>query len=63
MILAPQDIAPQLLTTLREDPHGRDAAIIGCITDDPVGSIIVETELGTQTLLPEPGGELLPRIC
>lgn len=63
VILAPQDIAPQLLTTLREDPHGRDAAIIGRITDDPVGSIIVETELGTQTLLPEPGGELLPRIC
>ena len=63
VIVAPQKIAPQLLAVLRQSPYGTSAAIIGEITDDPAGSVIVETELGTRTLLPEPGGELLPRIC
>ena len=27
------------------------------------GRVIMETEIGTQALLPQPGGELLPRIC
>ena len=32
------------------------------IAEEP-GRVIMETEIGTQALLPQPGGELLPRIC
>ena len=27
------------------------------------GKVVVTTEIGAETLLPQPGGELLPRIC
>lgn len=54
--------AEKLVAVLREDPLGRDAAIVGtCITDRP-GSIILDTGFGRR-LLAEPEGEPLPRIC
>ena len=39
------------------------AAIIGEITEEQPGKVVMMTEIGTQALLPQPGGELLPRIC
>ena len=42
---------------------GALAAIIGTITEENPGKVIRMTEIGTQSLLPQPGGELLPRIC
>jgi hydrogenase expression/formation protein HypE len=27
------------------------------------GKVVMTTAVGAQTLLPQPGGELLPRIC
>ena len=33
------------------------------ITEENPGKVIRMTEIGTQSLLPQPGGELLPRIC
>ena len=39
------------------------AAIIGRVTPDFSGRVVLRTEIGTRTLLPEPSGELLPRIC
>jgi hydrogenase maturation factor len=32
-------------------------------TAENAGMVIMETEIGTQTVLPQPKGELLPRIC
>ena len=40
-----------------------DAAIIGEVIAEEPGRVVMETEIGTQALLPQPGGELLPRIC
>ena len=37
--------------------------IIGEVTDEMPGRVVVTTEIGAETLLPPPGGELLPRIC
>ena len=39
------------------------AAVIGRVTADRPGWVVLNTEVGTQTLLPQPTGELLPRIC
>ena len=33
------------------------------VTEDQPGKVVMTTEIGTQALLPQPGGELLPRIC
>ncbi|MFR5356711.1 MAG: hydrogenase expression/formation protein HypE, partial [Clostridia bacterium] len=49
--------------TLRKCPYSAEAAIIGEVVAEEPGKVVMETEIGTQALLPQPGGELLPRIC
>lgn len=63
VIFAPKEVAPKLVDTLHEGKYSKDAAIIGEVTQDMAGHVIVKTEIGAETLLPPPGGELLPRIC
>ena len=63
VIFAPQDIAPTLVEVLRALPNSQQAAVIGRVTPDFSGRVVLNTEIGTKTLLPEPSGELLPRIC
>lgn len=63
VIIAPKEEAPKLLEILRQGPYSRDAAMIGEITAENPGRVIMTTEIGAQTVLPQPGGELLPRIC
>ena len=63
VIFAPKDQAEQLVEVLRQQPYSGNATIIGEVTEEQVGRVVMETEIGTQTLLPQPNGELLPRIC
>lgn len=63
VVIAPQDHAEALLAVLREGKYSQDAAIIGKVIADEPGHVILNTEIGTQTMLPRPTGELLPRIC
>ena len=63
VIIAPAEEAPKLVETLRALPNSENAAIIGEVTADHVGKVVMTTEVGSQTILPQPGGELLPRIC
>lgn len=52
-----------VLAALHSSPYGSGATQIGVVTDDHHGQVVLTTELGTETLLPQPTGELLPRIC
>jgi len=63
VIFAPKEVALKLVDTLHKGKYSADAAIIGEVIEDMVGRVVVKTEIGAQTLLPPPGGELLPRIC
>lgn len=63
VIFAPKEVAPKLLDTLRKGKYSADASIIGEVIKEMSGRVIVKTEIGVETLLPPPGGELLPRIC
>jgi hydrogenase expression/formation protein HypE len=63
VVFAPQEVAPALVDTLRKGKYTKNAAIIGEVTDTMPGKVVVKTEIGAETLLPQPGGELLPRIC
>jgi hydrogenase expression/formation protein HypE len=38
-------------------------AVIGEVTEENPGKVVMHTPIGGETLLPQPGGELLPRIC
>ena len=63
VVIAPKETAPQLVEALRMQPYSKDAAIIGEITEEQPGWVVMKTVIGSETLLPQPGGELLPRIC
>ncbi|MBQ6392889.1 MAG: hydrogenase expression/formation protein HypE [Eubacterium sp.] len=63
VIFAPRQYAEDLVAALRRLKPSAKAAIIGEVTDSQPGRVVVTTEIGAQTLLPPPGGELLPRIC
>ena len=52
-----------IVSALRKCKNSENAAIIGEVTEDNAGRVVMKTEIGSQTLLPQPGGELLPRIC
>ena len=63
VIFAPESEAEKIVETLKKGRYSQNAAIIGKVTDDNKGKVIMETEIGSKTVLPQPGGELLPRIC
>lgn len=61
VVVVPQEKAEDILEVLKE--KNEMAAIIGEVTEENIGKVVVRTDFGGQTLLPEPSGELLPRIC
>ena len=63
VIVTPKENAGEVLKALQTGKYSSNAAIIGEITEDMPGRVVMTTEIGAQTLLPQPGGELLPRIC
>ena len=63
VIMAPKEVAPKIVEVLKKGPYSQNAAIIGEVTEEQPGRVVMTTEIGTQALLPQPGGELLPRIC
>lgn len=63
VVFAPKDKAQALVDKLHEGKYSKGAAIIGEVTEENAGRVIMRTEIGAETLLPQPGGELLPRIC
>ena len=63
VVIAPKEVAPKLVEALQTQPYSTGAAIIGEITAEQPGWVVMKTEIGAETLLPQPGGELLPRIC
>ena len=63
VVFAPKEKAEELVETLRKGKYSKNAAIIGEVTAKNAGRVLMNTAVGTQTILPRPGGELLPRIC
>jgi hydrogenase expression/formation protein HypE len=55
--------AAKLLETMHADPRGRDAAVIGTITEDPHRFVQIDTVFGGKRILDWLVGEALPRIC
>jgi len=63
VIIVDKGDANAVLNAVQSAPYGENAAIIGEIVDNHKGKVVLKTEIGTETFLPSPGGELLPRIC
>jgi hydrogenase expression/formation protein HypE len=57
------DAAERALSALREHPLSRQAAIIGQVTAEHRGRVVLRTPLGAHRVLDMLVGEQLPRIC
>ena len=55
--------ADRILTQMKKNGYGRDAAIIGEVTDEHRGKVVMKTKLGPSRIVDMISGELLPRIC
>ncbi len=63
VMIVPQEKTEQVLSILRQQPYTQNAAVIGKVTDTEKGRVVMQTPIGSQSYLPQPGNELLPRIC
>jgi hydrogenase expression/formation protein HypE len=57
------DESEQALRCLRKHPLGRNASIIGEILRAATAAVVVRNPFGSQRVLDEPTGSILPRIC
>ncbi len=62
VVVAMED-SQKVLETLTNHHQGREARIIGTLTSNHSGLVVMHTNLGTQRVVSMPAGELLPRIC
>ena len=61
-IVAPEG-AEQILAAMRSHPLGRQAQIIGTVTEAQPGMVTMRTVLGTTRIVDLLSGDQLPRIC
>ncbi|MGQ0744490.1 MAG: hydrogenase expression/formation protein HypE [Acidimicrobiales bacterium] len=61
--VVPADEADAALAAMRAHPFGVDAALIGDITADPPGIVVLTTALGGSRIVDMLVGDPLPRIC
>lgn len=61
-VVAPSD-ADKVLTKMRQNQYGAEAAIIGEVVNEHLGKVVMKTCLGSSRIIDMPAGELLPRIC
>jgi hydrogenase expression/formation protein HypE len=55
--------AESVLKAMRTTRYGEGAVIIGKVTADPRGRVLLKTALGSTRIVDMLAGEMLPRIC
>ena len=63
LIIVPPEDARLILSSLKQHRHGQKARIIGKITADNAGRVLLKTRIGGNRILAMLTGEQLPRIC
>lgn len=58
-----EEDAESVLAALKKTPQGRDAAIIGTVTKEKAGRVMMETVIGGKKILGRPAGDPVPRVC
>lgn len=61
--IVPAADAPRILAAMRAHPAGKDSTIIGEVTEQPAGVVVLHTGFGGQRIVDMLVGEQLPRIC
>jgi hydrogenase expression/formation protein HypE len=61
--IVPADRADRVLAAMRNHPLGRQAVVIGEVTADHAGFVLMKTRIGGSRVVDMLSGEQLPRIC
>lgn len=61
--VVPPEKAQDILAAMKKHRYGQEAAIIGTVTEQHPGRVVMTTSLGASRIIDIPVGELLPRIC
>ena len=56
-------MAEKVFAEIQKDENGKNSAIIGEITEDNKGMLIMKTSIGGKRIVDMLAGEQLPRIC
>jgi hydrogenase expression/formation protein HypE len=59
----PEAEAEKVLESMHQNEYGKEAAIIGRVTEEHPGLVVAKTAIGSSRVVDLPAGELLPRIC
>ena len=52
-----------VLKAMQQTRYGEDAVVIGEVTEEPRGRVLMKTAIGSQRVVDMLAGEMLPRIC
>ncbi|MGE5391170.1 MAG: hydrogenase expression/formation protein HypE [Deltaproteobacteria bacterium] len=63
IVIVGPDRIDQIIHELKSAADCQNAAVIGRVTAEPAGMVLIETELGAQRIMGMLEGEHLPRIC
>lgn len=61
--VVPAEESELILSAMRNNPVGKDAAVIGVVTDDHHKTVLMNTAIGGKRVVDMLTGEQLPRIC
>lgn len=63
LAIVPAEEADKILAAMKDHPYGADSAIIGEVTAENPGKVVVNTGLGGSRIMDMLVGQQLPRIC
>ena len=63
IVIVADNSASHAIDIIKQHTAGREAAVIGKVTETYPGKVILETKIGGKRILDYPRGLLLPRIC
>ena len=61
-MVAPED-ADRVLDIMRATRYGEGSVVIGTVTSEPRGRVLLKTSIGSTRIIDMLAGEMLPRIC
>ncbi|KPL07054.1 hydrogenase expression/formation protein HypE [bacterium SM23_57] len=63
MCIVPSDQANNAIDVMQANSVGKGASVIGKVSDETEGVVLMSTAIGTTRVIDMPSGEQLPRIC
>jgi hydrogenase expression/formation protein HypE len=63
LVIVERERAEAVLAAMQAHPLGRDAAMIGEVTDEHPGKVFLRSRIGGMRVVDMLSGEQLPRIC